>query len=113
MVKNIFAISIPAVITMLSSLAVETINVSFVGNLGDTKLVAGVGLGNLIINVFGLGVLMGLNASLSTLIPQSYGAGDLRMCGTYLNRARIIAFLSMVPISIILMSGETILAAIG
>jgi Na+-driven multidrug efflux pump len=51
MVKKILMIGIPSTVTMLFELFVEVINTSFVGHLGDTSMVAGVGLGNMYINI--------------------------------------------------------------
>jgi Na+-driven multidrug efflux pump len=52
---------------------VEVINVSFVGHLGDSTVVAAVGLGNMFLNVVCLSVVFGLNSTLQTLMPQSFG----------------------------------------
>jgi Na+-driven multidrug efflux pump len=49
---NIFKVAIPAIIAMAAALLIEVINISFIGHLGDPAKVAGVGLGNLYINIF-------------------------------------------------------------
>lgn len=69
MVRNIFQISIPAIVGMLSAFMVEVINVSFVGYLGDSAIVAGCGLGNMYINIICMATVIGLNNTLSTLVP--------------------------------------------
>ena len=68
MVMDVMAIAIPSVIAMLSQMMVEVINVSFIGNLGDPILVAGVGLGNMYINALGFAVMIGLNTTIVTLV---------------------------------------------
>ena len=69
MLWNITCISIPAIITSISALVVEIINISFIGHLGDASLVAGVGIGTMYINVSCMAIIVGLNGALSTLIP--------------------------------------------
>lgn len=49
---SIFTIAIPVIIAMSFSLAVQIVNIAVVGHLGDTAKVAGVGLGNLYLNMF-------------------------------------------------------------
>jgi MATE family multidrug resistance protein len=91
----------------------ESINTMFVGHLNDPAKLAGVGLGNLIINMFGVAIIVGMNGALETLVSQAYGSGNLYMAGVYLNRGRFIVAISFVPIFLILNSGETILVSIG
>ena len=40
------------------------INLSFIGSLKDEKLLAGVGLGNMMVNMVGVAVFLGLNSAL-------------------------------------------------
>lgn len=73
MILKVLKIAIPAIITLFSAFYVELINVSFVGHLGDPAKVAGVGLGNMYMNVSFLGVVFGLNSALATFVSQGYG----------------------------------------
>ena len=52
----------------------------FVGQLNDTKAVAGVGLAVVYVNGTTTSVLMGLNGALSVLCAVAYGMGDLYEC---------------------------------
>ena len=81
---------------------VEVINLAFVGHLGKASLMAGVGIGNMYINIVAQSVSVGLNNGLSTYVSQCNGQGNLRLCGIYLNRGRLIALIAQVPIQIIL-----------
>ncbi|CDW76683.1 na+-driven multidrug efflux pump [Stylonychia lemnae] len=86
---------------MSQQIFIEVINLGFVGHLGSASLVAGVGLGNMYLNTTALAVLIGLNNGVATFVSQSYGQGNMRLCGLYLNRGRIVvllAFLVMLPI---------------
>lgn len=56
-------------------------------------MVTGVALGNMFFYTFGLTVIFGFNSVIETLASQTYGQNDLFLCGIYLNRGRIVAFL--------------------
>lgn len=49
-------------------------NTYFVGHMNDPVLIAGVGMGNMLINVFAFAVMQGLNGALESLVSVSYGA---------------------------------------
>ena len=76
-------------------------------------MLAGVGMGNVIMNMLGLAVIYGMNMALETLVSQSYGQGNLELCGVYLNRGRFIITLCFIPIALILTKVHDILAFIG
>lgn len=57
--------------------------------------------------------IIGLNSALDTLISQAAGAGNLELCGKYLNRGRFILCCMFVPIAILLGFTENILIAAG
>jgi MATE family multidrug resistance protein len=98
---------------MLISMLQEIINLIFVGHLNNPEMMAGVGMGNMIQNMLGLSFFIGLNGALETLCSQAAGNGELKLCGIYLNRGRLVILMSTVPIALILSSSETILVAIG
>ena len=77
----------------------------FVGNLNDSVLLAGVGMGNMLINIMGLSSLYGMNGALETLVSQSYGAKEYEMCSVYTNRGKFICVCFMVPISVLFYFG--------
>lgn len=57
MIRNVLSISIPVMLTNVSTIVVEVINLAYVGHMGDQAKVAGVGLGNMYINMVCLAVL--------------------------------------------------------
>ena len=65
-------------------------------------MLAGVGLGNVIMNVTALSVLTGFNFALQQLVSQSYGMGDMQLCGVYLRRSRFVNTLLFIPIALLL-----------
>ncbi len=58
------------------------------------------------INVCGLCILVGLNTGVATFVSQSIGQENLKLCGVYLNRARIVGFLFYIPIGLLIMNAE-------
>jgi Na+-driven multidrug efflux pump len=46
----------------------EVTNLAFVGHLDDPSMLAGVGMGNVIINMLGLSIIFGMNMALETLV---------------------------------------------
>ena len=76
-------------------------------------MLAGVGMGNMTQNLCGLSIILGFNSSIDTLVSRSAGAGDLKMCGVYLNRGRFVMTVIFVPIVFIIMNTESLLISIG
>lgn len=67
----------------------------------------------MIINILALTILYGLNQALDTLVSQSFGAKSYEMCGAYLSKARLVATVLMLPISLIFFFSSSILIAMG
>jgi Na+-driven multidrug efflux pump len=57
--------------------AQTVINCIFVGNYGNEAMIAGVGMGNMISNILGTSLCLGMNGALETLVSQSFGARNL------------------------------------
>ena len=66
--KDILRIGVPAFIGALCFAAIESINLIFVGTLNDASIVAGLGVGRVFINIFGMITLSGFNTALLTLV---------------------------------------------
>ncbi len=84
----------------------EVINTAFNGHMPEAEMIAGAGLGSMYCTIVGLSLTIGLNSALTTLISQTFGTGNLKMCGVYLNRARVVATLVFIPISAVLWCSE-------
>jgi Na+-driven multidrug efflux pump len=59
---------VPAVAMNVATMAGEIINLIFIGQLNDPALIAGVGLGNMTLNLCANSVIVGLNSALDTFI---------------------------------------------
>jgi MATE family multidrug resistance protein len=106
-------VAVPIIIGQVFSLFVEMLNLVFAGHLGDPIYVAAAGLGNMYANVTCLLIIYGLNSAIATLCSQSFGAGNLRKCGVYLNKGRIAVMIFFIPIFAIMFLCEPFLLAIN
>jgi len=91
-IKEIYKISIPQIVTLITIMLTNMYNISVVGNLGSASDVAGAGMANMLMNIIANSNLQGMAAALSTLVSQAYGKKEYQMCGVYLNRGRVICF---------------------
>lgn len=113
MSKQISQVAFPIIVGFIFSLFIEMLNLVFAGRLGDPVYVAAAGLGNMYANVTCLLIIFGLNSAISTLVSQSFGAGNLRKCGIYLNKGRIAVILFFIPIFGLMFLCETFLLALN
>lgn len=90
-----------------------TINTIYAGKIGDAAVLAGLGLGTALLESMTLFVIIGMNGACETLTAQAFGANQLRLCGVYLNRARIINTLMFIPLALILCFTKQILRGLG
>ena len=74
MLWSISRVAMPSIVTMIFSLLMELTNMFFVGHLNDSAKIAGVGLGNMYINVVCQSIIIGLNGGIGTLVAQAFGA---------------------------------------
>ena len=109
----VLSISIPAIISMISSFSIQVANTAFIGHLGDPAAMAGVGMATMYVNIFCNSLMVGLNSTLNTLISQAVGLGDYRMCGIYFNRSRIVLTLIFIPLAFLLLQTERIFNVLG
>lgn len=81
--------------------------------MNDPKLLASIGMGTLVLNMISFGPYLGINSGIETLVPQAFGAGNLRKCGVYLQRGRFIAICAFVPMLITFLFSYKALVALG
>jgi len=105
--------AIPNSFTGLSVSLIELASVLAVSYKGDSAMVAGVGLGNMVLNANLISVGLGLASGLDTFVPQAWGAGNRRLASVYLMRARCVTTAYCVMVFPLLGLTETILVATG
>jgi len=85
------------------------INTVFIGHLNNSQMLAGVGMGGMVLNVSCYSLFCGMTNSLDTLVPQSFGQGNLKLCGQYLNRCRVLITMIYLPILAVMFNSRGIL----
>ena len=110
--KTYYKMGFPIIISRIT-IFVQFFNVLFSATLKDKTKIAAIGLANSILCIFGQYFMLGFLVPLETLTSQAYGAGNMRLCGVYLNRALVLLHIVMVPIFIILWNSEAILLSLG
>ena len=65
------------------------------------------------LNMFGLTMMYGLLMAMDTLVSQAKGAGNLEMCGVYLNRSRFIITICYIPMVLLSFYVKRILIFFG
>jgi Na+-driven multidrug efflux pump len=111
--KLILNLAIPGAMFSVVNKFMEFVNIIYSGKLNDTAKLAGVGMGNMLINLFGVSLMVGCNFALDTFVSQAAGAGNKELCGIYVHRARFITVCLLIPVCLLLMNAEAILIACG
>jgi len=100
--------STPTILTMIFFQMVQMVNIFYVGQV-SSDLLAGVGLGNMILNVMVFAVTMGLNGTIETFVAWEFGKNQLKMCGTHLNRAKIVVSAVVAPVAVLFLFIDKVL----
>jgi Na+-driven multidrug efflux pump len=120
----VIKLSVGPIISMVFYMIVQLVNTYFIGHSDEASLIAGVGMGNMLINVMAFAVMLGLNGALETLVSQSFGASQnntkseeyrqqmRKNCGVFHNRARFVVTCVTVVIAVIFFYADKILVAI-
>lgn len=67
-------LSVGPIVSMMFYMIVQLINTYYIGHTNEPVLIAGVGMGNMLINVLAFATMQGMNGALETLIATTYGA---------------------------------------
>ena len=110
---RLWSVVLPAILSQLVLLMMETISMIFVGSLNNTFATAGVGLAIIFVNLTTHSTLMGLNNAISVLVPVAFGQLDLGECERVLQRGRILCFLFYLPLLVIQLHCYSILVSMG
>jgi Na+-driven multidrug efflux pump len=77
---RILKLALPSIVALFFQYLAEMINSFFIGHLDDSTLLAGTGMGNIVINMLCISVFLGLNGAIETLVSQAYGTSNMNMC---------------------------------
>ena len=70
----VIKLSVGPIVSMIFYMIVQLVNTWYIGHTNNPELIAGVGMGNMLINVLAFATMQGMNGALETLISQAYGA---------------------------------------
>ena len=65
---NVTKAALPTIGTMIAFQFVALMNIYFVGHTGDASVLAGIGLGNMLLNVCFFALSQGLNNTIETFV---------------------------------------------
>ena len=115
---DIMKIAGPSSISAFLGQVVYLINIIAIAQTQDAKLIAGIGLGQVLSQLFGIYIFIGLNSGLQTKLSQAYGMGmdgnsinvlmkpglneHLELCGYYMNKAYLQNILLFAPLGLLL-----------
>ncbi len=112
MLISIMSLAIPNLLSFIFLIAGSSGVLYFLGRL-EPKFTSALGLGSTISGMIAQSPLIAFASGLDTMIPQSFGKRDFRMCGIYLNRGILILFLVGIPLYTAVMFASPILRAMG
>ncbi len=95
--RPLLALAVPSTITFLTFTLQGMIALYFVGMLKSTVYLSAYSLAAVWVGIFGGSIVYGLASGLDTLISQSFGRGDLYMCGVHLYRGMIVVGTAVIP----------------
>ena len=91
--RTLIALAGPGCGSYLLQMGMGVANVVTVGQLGVLEL-DGAALGQLIANITGFSLVVGLLMAMDTLAPQAYGSGNNKLVGSIAQRAVLISAVS-------------------
>eukprot|EP01095_Lingulamoeba_sp_RSL-Kostka_P001085 TRINITY_DN11509_c0_g1_i1.p1 TRINITY_DN11509_c0_g1~~TRINITY_DN11509_c0_g1_i1.p1 ORF type:complete len:211 (+),score=49.81 TRINITY_DN11509_c0_g1_i1:94-726(+) len=97
---TILRLAVPIMITYFCSMFIGIVSLMFVGHLGVNEL-AGSALGNMICNISGYSIIIGLLSGYDTVASQAFGAKEYKKLGIFAQRSVIICAVAVIPISIV------------
>ncbi|XP_059637381.1 protein DETOXIFICATION 29-like [Cornus florida] len=87
--KKLWRLAAPAIVTSICQYSMCAITQVFAGHLGTIDLAA-LSVENSVIAAIGYGIMWGLGSALETLCGLAFGAGQIDMLGTYMQRSWVI-----------------------
>lgn len=113
LLKELIVIALPNTFSYLLSNINDLLALHFVGLLGIADYTAAVGLGMMWFNISAYSILLGLASVIDTLVSQSFGAKEIKMCSNHLITAFVIITIVTFPLLIIIIYASPILCIFG
>ncbi|CAD6213424.1 unnamed protein product [Miscanthus lutarioriparius] len=110
--RLLVALAAPAVAVYMINYSMSLSTRIFCGQLGTLELAAA-SLGNVGIQVFAYGLMLGMGSAVETLCGQAYGAHKYDMLGIYMQRSIVLLTATGVPLAVIYVFSKQILLLLG
>ncbi|CAN6298704.1 unnamed protein product [Urochloa humidicola] len=110
--RLLVALAAPACAVYMINYAMSLSTRIFCGQLGTLELAAA-SLGNVGIQVFAYGLMLGMGSAVETLCGQAYGAHRYEMLGVYMQRSFVLLGAAGVPLAAIYVFSDRILLFLG
>ncbi|CAL4917680.1 unnamed protein product [Urochloa decumbens] len=110
--RLLVALAAPACAVYMINYAMSLSTRIFCGQLGTLELAAA-SLGNVGIQVFAYGLMLGMGSAVETLCGQAYGAHRYEMLGVYMQRSFVLLTAAGVPLAAIYVFSDRILLLLG
>nr|TKV92771.1 hypothetical protein SEVIR_9G182200v2 [Setaria viridis] len=110
--RMLVALAAPAVAVYMINYAMSLSTRIFCGQLGTLELAAA-SLGNVGIQVFAYGIMLGMGSAVETLCGQAYGAHRYEMLGVYMQRSFVLLAATGVPLAALYAFSNWILLLLG
>ncbi|XP_074270119.1 protein DETOXIFICATION 40-like [Silene latifolia] len=102
----------PAIVVYLLNNIVSVSTQIFCGHLGNLELAAA-SLGNIGVQVFAYGLMLGMGSAVETLCGQAYGANKYEILGIYMQRSTILLTVTGIPLTLLYIFSKDILLLLG
>jgi Na+-driven multidrug efflux pump len=101
-------------LTMMLNPTYNLVNLYMIAHFpNSTEHLVTYGIATLVLTILFVSFQLAFNSGMTILVIQAFGAGNLRLCGLYLNRQIILNLLNMIPLSIIVFALKPILTSFG
>ncbi|KAG5545545.1 hypothetical protein RHGRI_017896 [Rhododendron griersonianum] len=110
--KLLLQLAAPAIFVYTVNNVMSMSTQIFSGHLGNREL-AGAALGNNGIQLFAVGIMLGMGSAVETLCGQAYGAKKYPMLGIYLQRSTILLTITGLLVALIYVFSKPILILLG
>ncbi|KAG2536877.1 protein DETOXIFICATION 40-like [Panicum virgatum] len=110
--RLLVALAAPACAVYMINYLMSMSSRIFCGQLGTLELAAA-SLGNVGIQVFAYGLMLGMGSAVETLCGQAYGAHRYEMLGVYMQRSFVLLAAAGVPLAAIYFFSDRILVLLG
>lgn len=106
---KILKLAIPAILAIIITFGYVLVNIAAAGTLNEPRVLAGIGISNVLINGLWFTTFNGFSGALQTLVSQTASRKQYKESNQILQAAIIVLILLYIPLGIILYNIESIM----